>query len=799
MSDDTVRAALRAASWIGPDEGGVPAEPGRRPAYLLRQVFDRGGEGPVRCFATAHGIYEAYVNGSRVGDRELTPGFTAYRKRLQVQEYDVTALLRPGSNTIAVLLSDGWFRGRHGFQRRADGWGDRSGLLLSLVTGEPGSLRTIVATDGSWESRPSHIVTADLMDGQTEDRRLSDPDWFLGGGEGWQPVELLDDALATDPVIANRDRLVATNGPVTRRNREIAPIGTSRPRPGTVVLDLGEELTGWLRLPDLGPAGTRLTLTHGEVVDEHGLVDTEHLRAFDFATGQPLPAGQVDEVVSAGRPGDVFEPRHTTHGFRYVQVDGVPDGLDLSGARGVLVHDDLPRTGQFECSEPRLEQLHEVVRRSLVTNACAVPTDCPQRERSGFTGDWQVFVSTAALLVDVEEFSRRWLRDLAADQWADGRVPTIVPNPGGDKPAGGGFEDASAGSAGWGDAAAIVPWELWRAYGDADVLAESFPAMRHWVDYAAACAAGGRHPDRAAARPDAAPYEGYLWDTGFHFGEWLEPGVPPNPDGSVDHGIVATAYLRRSALIAARTAAILGQHDLATDYGTIADEARNAWQREYLQPDGRLTEERQAHYVRALAFDLVPPDVRQAVADRLAELVHSADDRLGTGFLATGMLLPTLADNGHADLAYRLLTRTGYPSWLGMLDAGATTMWEWWDGIAPDGSVHGSLNHYSKGAVASFLHTHLAGLRLPEFPTAEEAGHRYVVIAPLPGPGLTRAATRQLTRQGPLEVTWSIDGDTFTLDVVLPPTTTAEVVLPDGTAQVVIGGAHRFTCGVAKV
>lgn len=783
--DAAVRQALCGATWIGPNEG-TPAPAGRRPVQLLRTRVDLPADRPLHLHATAHGVYEVFVDGIRLGEAELSPGFSAYRKRLEVQTYDLTGLVTPGVTTITVLLSDGWYRGRHGFERRADGFGTRTAVLLA-VTGADGE--PLAVSDAGWQSRPSHLWRADLMEGQAVDLRALDPGWFTGAddGGGWRPVLMSD-----DPVCADRDRLVAPAGPPVRRIEELAPVALTTPRPGTVVVDLGQVINGWVRLPEVGPSGTHLVLTHGEAVDGSGLVTTDHLRAFVFATGDLLPAGQVDEVISAGRPGEGFEPRHTTHGFRYVRVDGVPDGLDLGGLRGVVVHSDIARTGEFGCSDERLERLHEVVRWSLRTNACAIPTDCPQRERSGFTGDWQIFVGTAALMADVQAFSRRWLRDLAADQWADGRVPTIVPNPAGDGPSGVLFEDASAGSAGWGDAAAIVPWELWRAYGDADALAEQFPAMRRWVDYAAGCAASARHPERAAARPEPCGHEQYLWDTGFHFGEWLEPDVPPAPDARVDHGIVATAYLHRSAAIAAATAAVLGLDDLAGQYRVIAEGARAAWQAEYLLPDGRLTQERQAHYVRALAFGLVPALQRQAAADRLAELVHAADDRLNTGFLATGMLLQVLADHGHAELAHTLLTRTDSPSWLGMLEAGATTMWEYWDGIGPDGTAKGSLDHYSKGAVAGFLHTHLAGLRLPEFPAADEAGYRRVLIAPTMLPGITSARTTQRTAAGPIEVAWRLRGTRFELSADLPPGVEASIDLPDGSRAAGVDGRHVF-------
>jgi alpha-L-rhamnosidase len=782
---------LGAASWIEPAAG--PA--GARPAHQLRHEFTLSGHvASATAWVTAHGVYELFVNGERAGDLELTPGFTAYRRRLQVQHHDVAHLLREGRNDVEILLSDGWFRGRHGFERTPDGFGDQIAALLGLEVVHTDEAVTAVATGPGWWSRPSRITSADLMDGQETDFRLPAPGSLGLDAEGWRPARPVADGLYAD-----RERLVLTVAPPVRGVQELNPAALTRPVTGSVVVDFGQNISGWVRLRDLGPAGTRLTLTHGEHLGSDGLVDTGHLRAFTFATGRPLPAGQVDRVVSAGRAGDVFEPRHTTHGFRYVQIDGHPGHLTAPDVTAVVVHTELPETGWFRCSDHRLEALHRAAVWSLRGNACDIPTDCPQRERSGFTGDWQVHVATAALTHDVAGFSDKWLRDVAADQWPDGRVPTVTPNPAGAGPSGSPFQDAMEGSAGWGDAAVFVPWELWRAYGDLALLDRQYDSMVRWVDYAAASARDRRHPGRAA-RQDPQPHEEFLWDTGGHFGEWLEPGVAPAPDPAADHGIVATAYLARSAELLGRIAGLLGRSGDAGRYLALSRAASDAWQREYLGPDGALALPTQANYVRALVFGLVPGHLRGAVADRLAALVAEAGDHVGTGFLATGMLLPALADTGHLDAAYRVLLSTGVPSWLEMIDRGATTIWERWDGVGDGGQSRGSLNHYSKGAAVSFLHTHVAGLRLPENPGPTAAGYRRFTVQPQPGGGLTRAEAEHHSPYGVIRSSWRVDRDRLRLTVDIPPGTRAEVRLPGRRGTETGPGRHTFDipCGAER-
>ena len=485
----------------------------------------------------------------------------------------------------------------------------------------------------------------------------------------------------------------------------------------------------------------------------------------------------------------MFEPRFTTHGFRYVRIQGQPGPFGPHDVTGVVVHSDLRRLGWFSCSDDRVSRLHEAVVWSLRSNMCDIPTDCPQRERAGWTGDWQIFTPTAAYLYDVLAFSRKWLGDVSLDQRADGCVANISPCP----PAEGfdGRLGALNGSAGWGDVVVSAPWDLYQAYGDTSLLSETWGTMTAWVGFAAAAAAGGRHPDRAAARPVPAAHERYLWDTGFHWGEWLEPGGAPADFGAfvrADKSEVATAYLHRSAATLVRVAEVLGlPGEQWHRYREIAAGALDAWRREFIRPDGTLAVQTQASHVRALAFGLVPEELRPPVAARLAELVGLADGHLTTGFLSTPYLLPVLADHGYLEVAYELLLQDTPPSWLTMVDRGATTVWEEWEGVDGHGVPHASLNHYSKGAVAAFLHRYVAGLR-PVSP-----GYRTFDVRPRPGGGITSATARHISPFGPIEVSWRLAGGSMELDLLIPPGTTATVTLPGEPPRDAAPGRHRWT------
>ncbi|WP_410606487.1 family 78 glycoside hydrolase catalytic domain [Amycolatopsis sp. lyj-109] len=797
------------ASWIGPAEAEVPP-PGFRPAYHLRTTFTvTGPVARARVYATAHGLYELFLGGERVGDAELAPGLTAYRTRLHVQAHDVTGHLRPGEAVFGATLSDGWYRGRTSYHRLPDGFGDRTALLAQLHIDYADGTTAVAGTGPGWRSAAGAVQGADFFDGVEADLRDDLTGWTRPGvppGE-WAPV------VVRPPVAA---RLVSSPAPQVRRVQELLPVSVTRTRPGRHIVDFGQNLGGWVRLANLGPRGTELRLTHAEALRPDGDVDTTGatatLRWYD-----PPRGIQGDRVVSAGAAGDVFEPRHTRHGFRYLRIDGHPGRLGPDDVTAVAVSSDLPRTGWFRCSDERVNRLHEIAFWTYRNQECDVPTAEIARETSGWT-DWGFNVRGARLLHDVSGLSVKWLADLAADQWPDGTVRNYAPDP-----LGPGSRDARFaiphGQAGWGDSAVSVPWEIWRAYGDEELLARQYPSMTAWVERVVRVARENRHPARRAARPEPAPHEEFLWDTGYHFGEHLEPG-PPKPLVTLgrrnlaeitdldeftaavveemsarDHAVFATAYFQRSARLLARIAAVLGRDDDARRYRRLAADVRAAWQAEFIRPDGTLTEPTQATHLRALAFDLVPEALRGFTATRLATLIRDAGTRPGTGLPSTHLLLPTLAATGHLGLAYELLFQRGTPSWLSVPERGGTTFWETWDGIGADGSTRLALNLPTRASVVEFLHGTVAGIRL----NRRIPAYRRFTVAPRPGGGITWAEARYESPYGTIEVAWRIERERFSVDVTVPPGTTADIVLPDGTRAEAGPGTHGFPCPTASI
>jgi alpha-L-rhamnosidase len=764
-SPETVIEAglLQADDWIARPVGGAWPEErdsdDRRPA-LVRTEFDVAGDlASARLYATAHGLYEAEVNGSRVGDDALSPGWTVYPKRLRYYTYDVTELLHPGRNAIGAWLGDGWYRGRLGWRGGFRNlFGDDLSFLGQLELTYSDGRREIVGTDDAWRAAPSPILRTGIYDGEDYDARLELTGWSEAGfddGE-WTPVAVRE----RDP-----ETLVAPTAPPVRCTEELRPVSVLTAPSGARILDFGQNLVGRVRIRVQGPAGATVRLRTAEVLQD-GELYTRPLRE----------ARSTDHYTLAGRAaGEEWEPRFTFHGFRYVEVAGWPGDLDEAAEAGDLVarvyHTDLERTGWFETSDPLLNQLHRNVVWGMRGNFVDIPSDCPQRdERVGWTGDIQVFAPTATFLYDVSGMLAGWLRDVAVEQLPDGTVPWYVPV----IPAHDMWTPIRPGAA-WGDVATLTPWALYERFGDLGVLDAQFDSARRWVDLVERLAGPGR-----------------LWNEGFQLGDWLDPAAPPQDpaDARTDRHLVATAYFARSSRVVARMAEALGRDEEAVRYANLADEVAAAFAAAYVLPDGRMTSDAETAYALAVGFGLLPDAGRRAAAGtRLAELVHEAGNRIATGFVGTPLVTDALTATGNVDVAYELLLEQGCPSWLYQVTMGATTIWERWDAMLPDGTVHPgtmtSFNHYALGAVADWMHRVIAGLE-PASP-----GYREIRFAPQPGGGLTSAEATHRTPYGTTSIAWRLADDELTVDVVVPVGATGILELPGAAPELVSHGRYR--------
>ena len=726
------------AEFVTPKEvGGMGS-----PAPWVRGEF--AVHGPVamaRLYTTALGVYEASLNGRRVGDEILAPGWTSYKNRLCYQTYDVTGLLVRGDNTLEALLGNGWYRGQLAWLKRKAVYGDRLAYLAQLeITYTDGSSQVVV-TNGSWKAAESGVLQDDLYDGQRTDLRVAD-------SGGWTPVEIVEWDLAT---------VVAAQGPPVRQLMTVPAREVIRTGSGKCVVDFGQNLVGWVRLTvhDAAPA-QEVTLRHAEVL-ENGELGTRPLRG----------AMATDSYILKGTNEEVLEPSFTFHGFRYAQVDGIDD-VQPEQLEAVVVGSDLVRTGWFDSSSADLNRLHENVVWGMRGNFLSIPTDCPQRdERLGWTGDIQVFSPTASFLFDCAGFLSSWLADLAAEQGADGNVPLVVPDVLGGAPP----------TAVWGDAACIVPWVLYERFGDAGILERQWDSMRAWVD----CVASRAGQD-------------LLWSGQWQLGDWLDPSAPPDDPGAAkaDPDVVATAYFARSAEILSRCATVLNDADSAERYGALAAGVRRAFAENYVTPAGRVLSDAQTVYALAIAWSLLPTESQRAGAGRrLADLVRLSGHRISTGFVGTPLILDALTESGYTGVAYRLLLQHELPSWLYAVSMGATTVWERWDSMLPDGSINPgemtSFNHYALGSVADFLHRKVAGL------APLEPGYRSIAVEPVPARSLTSASARHATPYGTAEVAWRREAGRFTLEVGIPQGVTACVVLPGSEASETVGaGRHSW-------
>jgi alpha-L-rhamnosidase len=721
---------------------------------LVRATFDvDAGVRRATLYATAHGVYQVELNGREIDDEVLKPGWTAYRQRLLHESTDVTELLVEGENAIGVWVFGGWYCERFGFRDTAARfYGEQPAVAVQLVLEYADGRTATVASGPDWRATGEGPITrGGIYAGESFDATRILPGWSEPGFDdsGWAPVRVDESAVVPEPRMS----------PGARRTEELAVREVLTTPSGATVLDFGQNLVGRLRITATGERGSTVTLRHAEVLED-GELGTRPLRA----------AEATDHYTLAGGGPETWEPRSTFHGFRYAQVEGWPGELDPADVVAVVVHSDMRRAGWFECSSDLVNRLHENVVWGMRGNFLHLPTDCPQRdERLGWTGDIQVFSPTAAYLYDCDGFLASWLRDLALEQQAlDGVVPFIVPNV---------LSNASTPAAAWGDAATVVPHVLHERFADRAVLAAQYDSMCAWVQVLLSLA-GPR----------------LLWEGQFQFGDWLDPAAPPDRpgDATTDQDLVASAHLFRSTDLLAEAAALLGHVDDAAHYGDLAERMREAFLREYVTPAGRMVSDTQTGYAMALVFGIViDPELRRAMAARLAELVRIAGYRVATGFVGTPIVQDALTEAGHVDAAARLLLQTGCPSWLYPVTMGATTVWERWDSLLEDGAVNPgqmtSFNHYAFGAVADWLHRVVAGLA-PAAP-----GYRTIAVAPHPLAGLDFARTAHETPYGRASVGWERIGDTVVVDAVVPANTTATVRLPGADEAFDVGsGTHRW-------
>lgn len=753
--------ARKVADWGAGPWGEVAAE--QSPA-LLRRSF-RLARKPVaraRLYATALGVYEARLNGARVGEDLLTPGWTDYGKRVAYQTYDVTEAVRGGENTLGFTLTPGWYAGNIAwFGQRV--YGEHPALLALLeVTYEDGGSERVVS-DGEWRAQTGPLLTADLMMGEEYDARRERRGWDSPGFDdtGWHPVT---------PLSGDVPEVVPMTDAPTRVMKEITPVGVKEAGEGVFLFDLGQNMVGTVRLKVAGKAGTRVTLRHGEVLDQDGSLYTENLR-----TARP-----VDTYTLRGAGRETYEPRFTFHGFRYVEVTGYPGRPSREAVTGLVAHTSAPFTMEFSTDSETLNQLHSNITWGQRGNFLSVPTDTPARdERLGWSGDINVFAPTASYVMESARFLTKWLQDLRDGQGTEGdqkgAYPDVAPF----------VEGVGKGVAGWGDAGVTVPWALHEAYGDVRVLEENWDAMRAWIAYLEAHSEGLLRPA-----------EGY--------GDWL------NIEDETPKDVLGTACFAHVTDLVARTAKLLGED--AAPYEKLLERIRNAFNSAYVDGAGRIKGDTQTAYVLALSMDLLPTAAaRRAAADRLVTLIKAKGDHLSTGFLGTPRLLATLTRTGHTDVAHTLLHQRTFPSWGYQIDKGATTMWERWDSIRPDGSFQdvgmNSFNHYAYGSVGQWMYQNLAGI------APGEPGFRTIVVRPRPGGGVNHAAGRFASPYGTVAARWTRGGDgRFTLDVTVPVNATAEVWVPakdegqverdeavfarmeDGCAVFTVGsGSRRFT------
>lgn len=752
-----------------------PDENGTRPVRFRKTFEFAGDPHGARLYITAQGVYEAYLNGRRIGDECLAPGWTAYQARIQFQVFDLSHLLyQDKPNLLAVEVGEGWYAGRLLWGEGISCfYGDRLAVLAQLHLPDG----SCVVTDSSWECSQSPIVASGIYDGETYDLSL-ESDWLGQQSTApattpvpWKQVEILQ-----FPKVA----LVASSSPPVRVTEKVKPVKIFKDPDGKTLVDFGQNLVGKIHISELSrPEGTRISIRYAEVL-EHGRLATRPLRN----------AKSTDTILFNGETTALrdWTPHFTYHGFRYIEITGwstedTHQPVSEESLTALVMHTDMRRTGFFECSNADVNQLHKNACWSMRGNFVSIPSDCPQRdERLGWTGDIQAFSPTASFLFDSAGMLRNWMRDLLADQKEDGGiVPVVVPNAMRHGPW------PLVPQAVWDDVVIILPWNLYRYFGDAEGLKEAYPGMKDYLS-------------SIRRSPDGLWTEDGLWQ----LGDWLDPNAPPEDPGlaRTDGVLVADAFLVHVTGIIAKVAAVIGKDDEAKQYTADAARLLERFQEKYISRKGLVVGDSQTALALALRFGLYGDDDAQKKvgADRLARHVRYAKFRVSTGFAGTPNILHALSESGYVDLAYAMLVEKECPSWMYPVSMGATTIWERWDSMLPDGSVNPgqmtSFNHFSYGSVCDWIHANVGGIS----PIDDGgAGWKQFLVRPRPcvGAGITSANTELRSVNGDIRCRWSVLNDSdFSLAVTVPPNTSARVILPDGSERTVGSGEYEFSCAM---
>lgn len=739
------------ADWITPaweeDKSRSNPSPYLRKEFSIDKAIEQ-----ARLYISCQGLYQVEINGKRVGDQEFTPGWTSYDTRLQYQTYDITAQLAQHQNAIGIVLGDGWFRGNLGWVDKRNNWGDKLTAIAQIIVEYSDGSKATISTDDSWKATTGPIMESDIYNGEVYDasKELT----------GWSKVGYDDSSWdATSKVEISKKILIAPEGPPVKIVNELEPLSIKKTEEGWLV-DMGQNMVGWIRIKASGNRGDVITLRHAEVLDTLGNMYYENLRSAKATNTYHLRGGG-DEV---------FEPHFTFQGFRFVMVSGYPGELTADRIRGMVIHSDMEPSGTFECSDSLINQLQHNIVWGLKGNFLDVPTDCPQRdERLGWTGDAQVFAPTACFNMNAASFYTKWLKDLAADQDKDGSIPHVIPNMLG-----------HGGATGWADAGVMIPWAMYLDYGDVSVLENQYESMKQWIGYMKLRAG-----------------EDLIWEGDPHFGDWLSfASTRSDYMGAYTlKDLIATAYYAYSSSIVAKVADILGNEKDAIFYRELSDKVRLAFNEEFVTPKGRLVAHTQTAYTLALAFDLLDEETTKKSAAYLAKDVEQFG-HITTGFLGTPLISLTLTDIDRNDLAYNLLNRREYPSWLYPVTMGATTIWERWDGQKPDSTFQtpgmNSFNHYAYGAIGKWMYQVVAGIGIDE----KNPGYKHILINPRPGGGLTSARATHQSLYGQIVSGWELEGEKLTMKVDIPANTSASIHIPGDPSAIEINSSGLPNSGM---